>query len=58
VRDLRLGRQARVGLLGTAHELAWRQRDADVVIAMPVLADGELPFSGPQVVKIEGLSPD
>jgi alpha-L-fucosidase len=57
LRDLGLARDARVSLLGSKHaRLAWRARGADVAIAMPRLADGELPFDGPIVLKIEGGS--
>jgi len=55
IRDLRLTKGARVGLLGSVHaDLAWRQRGADLVVTLPALHDGELPFSGPLCLKIEG----
>lgn len=56
VRDLRLSKSARVGLLGSSHDdLRWNQRGTDVDITMPALADGELALSGPLVVKIAGI---
>jgi len=58
IRDLRLATGARVGLLGSTHaDLAWRQRGADLVITLPALRDGELPFSGPLCLRIEGIPP-
>ena len=57
VRALELAPGANVSLLGSAHsKLAWRRAGADVVIELPALADGELPFSGPLVVRLEGAS--
>jgi alpha-L-fucosidase len=56
VRDLKLTKGATVALLGSAHsKLAWRQRGADVSIELPMLADGELPFDGPLVVRLDGV---
>ena len=53
VRDLKLVDGATVSLVGSAHsKLAWRRAGANVVITMPELADGELPFAGPLVVKL------
>ena len=58
IRDLRLAPGARVGLLGSTHaDLAWRQRGADLVIALPTLRDAELPFEGPLCLRIEGIPP-
>jgi alpha-L-fucosidase len=55
VRDLRLGKGARVSLLASRHaNVSWRQVADDVVITVPTIADGELPFTGPRVFKIEG----
>jgi alpha-L-fucosidase len=53
VRDVRLPKGARVTLLGKADALDWRQRGADLVISMPVMRDGELPFDGPRTIRIE-----
>ena len=55
LRDLRFGKSARVSLLGSTHaDIAWRKASSDVVVTMPVIGDGELPFTGPRVLKIEG----
>ena len=55
--DLHLGKGARVSLLGSPRtDVAWRQKSKDVVVTMPVIGDGELPFSGPRVLKIEGAT--
>ena len=52
--DVRLA--ARVALLGTRHDdVSWRQKGADVVISVPVLDDGEVPFAGAWTFRIEGL---
>jgi alpha-L-fucosidase len=57
VRGVQLAAGAQVGLLGSTHsKLAWRARGGDVAIDLPGLADGELPFSGPLVVKLEGVA--
>jgi alpha-L-fucosidase len=54
IRELRLPKGARVSLLGSRHSsLAWRQQADDVIVAMPVLADGELSFEGPRTLRIE-----
>ena len=56
VRDLQLGKGARVALLGTRHaSLSWRQQGSDVVISAPPLSDGELSFAGAFALRIEGL---
>jgi alpha-L-fucosidase len=56
VRDLKLAQPASVTLLGkVGSKLAWRQRGADVSIELPEIADGELAFVGPLVVKIDGV---
>jgi alpha-L-fucosidase len=55
LRDLRFGKGARISLLGSSHnDIAWRQSSKDVVVTVPVIDDGELPFAGPRVLKIEG----
>jgi alpha-L-fucosidase len=55
LRDLKLAKNARVALLGSQHgNVAWSQRGADVVVSIPVIADGELPFDGPRTFRIEG----
>ena len=57
LRDLRLGKGARVSLLGSRHtDIAWRQDSNDVVLTVPVIEDGELPFAGPRVFRIDGAS--
>jgi alpha-L-fucosidase len=54
IRDLRLPKDARVSLLGSGHSgIAWRQKGADVLITVPAIADGELPFEGPRTLRIE-----
>ena len=56
LKDLRLVKGARVSLLGSQHSrLAWKQKSTDVVIAVPVIGDGEMPFAGPRVFRIEGF---
>jgi alpha-L-fucosidase len=55
LRDLRLGSNARVSLLGSHHgNIAWKQKSGDVVLTVPAIEDGELPFAGPRVFRIEG----
>jgi hypothetical protein len=55
LRDLNLDKTARISLLGSKHaEVKWRQASKDVVVTLPVLGDGELPFDGPRVLRIEG----
>jgi alpha-L-fucosidase len=55
LRDLRLPKAARISLLGSKHvEMKWRQASKDVVVTLPLLRDGELPFAGPRVLRIEG----
>jgi alpha-L-fucosidase len=57
LRDLRLDKGARVSLLGSGHsQVSWKQLAGDVVVTVPVLADGELPFVGPRVFRIEGAN--
>jgi alpha-L-fucosidase len=59
VRDVRPSKGARVSLLGSRHgAIAWRQRGRDLVIAVPALADGELPFTGAYTFKIETAGSD
>ena len=54
IRGLRIPKDARVSLLGSDHSgIAWRQKRDDLVIAMPAIADGELPFEGPRTFLIE-----
>jgi hypothetical protein len=58
VHDLRLAKGSRIGLLGSAHSnLPWRQRGSNLIVTLPALRDGELPFSGPLTLKIEGIPP-
>ena len=55
VRNLRIGKGARIGLLGSRHDnLAWRQSGEDLVISAPAIDDGELPFVGAYTFRIEG----
>jgi alpha-L-fucosidase len=55
VRDLKLGKGGRVSLLGSSHSTVnWKQSGANTVITVPVIGDGELPFAGPRVFRIEG----
>jgi alpha-L-fucosidase len=55
IRDLRLPKNGRISLLGSRHtNVRWRQEGKDVVITLPSVADGELPFEGPRTLKIEG----
>lgn len=55
LRDLTLPKSTRVSLLGTAHaNLAWKQRGADVVVTLPALRDGDVPFEGPRTIKLQG----
>jgi alpha-L-fucosidase len=57
VRELTLAKGASVALLGSEYsKLAWRRAGADVVITMPEHVEGELPFNGPLVVKLEGAA--
>ncbi len=53
IRGLRLDKKAAVTLLGSVHtRLPWRARGADLVVDLPRLRDGELPFEGPRVLRI------
>jgi alpha-L-fucosidase len=55
VRDLRLGKAARISLLGSHHpDIPWKQVSRDVVVTVPVIEDDELPFAGPRVFRIDG----
>jgi len=55
LRDLNLDKAARISLLGSKYsEVKWRKASKDVVVTLPVLGDGELPFDGPRVLRIEG----
>jgi alpha-L-fucosidase len=55
IRGLAPAKGARVRLLGGTADLDWRQRGGDVVISMPPLRDGEVPFAGPRTVRIDGV---
>jgi alpha-L-fucosidase len=56
IRGVRLARGARVSLLGSRHSnVPWRQRGGDLVITVPDVEDGELPFTGARVFRIDGL---
>jgi alpha-L-fucosidase len=58
LRDLRLPKEARISLLGSRHgQIAWRRSGDDLIVEMPVIGDGELPFEGPRTLKIEGVPP-
>ncbi len=58
VRGVKLASGSRVRLLGSKHDrVAWRQKGGDLVIEVPALADGELPFTGPRTFRIEGVQP-
>ena len=57
LRELRLGKGARVSLLGSRHsDVAWRQSGKDVILSVPAIEDGELPFQGPRVLRIDGAT--
>jgi alpha-L-fucosidase len=57
VRGVRPEKGARMSLLGSRHtNIAWRQKGEDVVITLPVLADGELPFEGAVTIRMEGVT--
>ncbi len=54
VRGVRAAKGAKVSLLGSRHtQVAWRQRGTDLVIQPPGLKDGELPFAGAFVLRID-----
>jgi len=56
LRDVNLATGARIALLGSEHDnLAWSQRGADVVIAVPAVADAEVPFDGPRTFRVDGV---
>jgi alpha-L-fucosidase len=56
LRNLRLAKGARISLLGSHHtNVAWRQSGEDLVISIPSINDGELPFAGPRIFRIEGV---
>jgi hypothetical protein len=57
IREMRIATGARVTLLGRGGVLEWRARGADVVVSMPRIRDGELPFDGPRTLKIEPSAP-
>jgi alpha-L-fucosidase len=57
VRNLRIGKGARIGLLGSRHDnLAWRQSGEDLIISVPAIDDGELTFVGAYTFRIGGAS--
>jgi len=57
VRDLELSEHATVRLLGNRSPvLPWQKFGKDVLITLPPIPDGVLPFEGPLVVKINGLA--
>ena len=54
VRNVRAAGNARVTLLGSPHSrLEWRQQGADLVISVPAIHDGDLPFAGAYTFKID-----
>ena len=56
LRDVKLAKGARIALLGSEHDnLAWSQRGGDVVIAVPAVADAEVPFDGPRTFRVDGV---
>ncbi|MEJ0085065.1 MAG: alpha-L-fucosidase [Pseudomonadota bacterium] len=56
VRGVRVAKDAHVGLLGSKYSaVGWRQRGDDLVISLPRLEDGELPFTGPRTIRIEPI---
>ncbi len=56
IRGLRLARGARVSLLGSRHSnVPWRQRGGDIIVSAPDIGDGELPFTGARVFRVDGL---
>jgi alpha-L-fucosidase len=58
VRDLAPPEGTRIALLGSRHgAIPWRQQGADLVISLPQIQDGELPFQGPRTLRIAGALP-
>jgi hypothetical protein len=56
LRDVKLVNCSHIPLLGSHHDkVAWKQRGADVVISVPAVADGDLPFEGPRTFRVEGV---
>ncbi|HTU68612.1 MAG TPA: alpha-L-fucosidase [Steroidobacteraceae bacterium] len=56
VRNLKKPKAGRATVLGAADsKVEWLQVGRDSMFLLPALADHELPFDGPMVVKIEGL---
>jgi hypothetical protein len=54
---VRVAKGGHVSLLGSKYQdLGWRMRGSDLVITTPVLEDGELPFEGAHVFRIEGVA--
>jgi alpha-L-fucosidase len=57
VRNFRLEKGARISLLGSGPgNVAYRQKGGDLVITVPTISDGELPFAGPRTFRIEGAT--
>jgi alpha-L-fucosidase len=54
IRDLRMGKGARVSLLGDARAVTWQQRGGDLVLTAPPLSTAG--DSGPRVFRIEGAA--
>lgn len=55
VQDLKLGKGARATVLGATNEkVTWIPAGRNTTFLLPALADGQLPFDGPMVLKIEG----
>jgi len=57
IRDLKLAKNARIGMLGTnLVKIAWQPRGKDIQVSMPALDSLELPFDGAVVLEIEGAA--
>jgi alpha-L-fucosidase len=55
IRDVKPLKNTRIKILGSRyHDVPWRQRGSDLVIAMPDISEGELTFDGPRTLKIDG----
>lgn len=53
IRDLQLAPGSRISLLGSRHhDIRWRQRGRDLLVKLPAIRDGELPFSGPRTLRL------
>ena len=58
IRDLRLEKGARIGLLGTDHaDLRWRPRGGDLVITLPAVDSADSP-AGIYTLRVAGLPAD